>query len=149
MPVARFPANLDRHGPDANRAKVSTMSVPVQCPHCYYPGKVAAALVGRRVRCPECEVPFLVEALVQAEPTPAPLPAFAFLDEEEDKLLNIEPDLAALVPRLDQMQAPILPQAVSPPIGDAPASSAALYVGMGIGIAGALSLSTAFALLFR
>jgi hypothetical protein len=127
------------------------MSIPVQCPHCGYSGGVAAALAGRRVRCPECDEPFLVAPLELAASDPTPGLSFAFLDEDGDVSLDREQPAAPLVPRSVQTPPPIplTLRAAPAPMGNAPGSSARIYVGVGIGIAGALSLSIAFVLLFR
>jgi hypothetical protein len=125
------------------------MSISVQCPNCLYLSRVAEGMAGRRVRCPDCDRPFEVIALDRATSNPPPALSLAFLDEDDDVMIEKEPRLAPLVPRS-------LP--ASPAIGlarrsvaacIAPSPPSSIYVGLGIGIAFALSLSVAFAVFLR
>jgi hypothetical protein len=133
------------------------MSIPVLCPHCLHTDRAAAGMAGHRVRCPECDQRFLVVALDQAEPNPAPVPSLAFLDEEEGEGPNEERRSALLtqpsVATESETETPAAPE-IPPgpqiaPIVSPRASQVAIYVGMGIGGIFAIFLGAAIFLFLR
>jgi hypothetical protein len=133
------------------------MSIPVLCPHCLHTDRAALGMAGHRVRCPECDQPFLVVAMEQPESNPRPVPSLAFLDEQEDIGLSDERRLAPLPPH--SVTAPPdteiattaeIPPAPQPaPTVSSRASPAAIYVGMGIGGIFAIFLGAAIFLFLR
>jgi len=75
----------------------------------------------------------------------------AFLDEDEDAVIDEEPRLTPLVPRSVQAIPPATISLVrqSLPNRAAPGSSASIYLGLGIGSACALFLGAALLLFLR
>jgi hypothetical protein len=125
------------------------MSISIQCPSCLYLTRVADAMVGRRVRCPDCDHAFVVTAPERDEPHPVPDISLAFLDEEEDAPFRDEPRLAPLVSRSVSTPQTIPLARRSASAAVAPVSSSSIYVGLSIGLACAVSLSAAFAIFLR
>lgn len=51
------------------------MAIAITCPSCKHSGRVPDTAVGRKIRCPKCGTPFLIEADGAAPLTPPPAPS--------------------------------------------------------------------------